>query len=325
MRHACLLLLCLVPALAHADRKKKPKEDPQPTASPAASPDAPPKLPQPDPGRCVYIQPGVKHCATLQGQGSFDVVTYPPAAVVIRLEEDIIKNTPPPPALFQFEVSKNTATISPVRTNLPIRTVVLLTTPSATITINLVPGSLANADTQVTITEPRKTLVEADLERRLASAVAARQAELDEREKTLETYAAKRAAEIIVDELAKDGADTLGSKTERNAELIVLHAKKVVRIGARRYVVLSVENLSSENFELKGIRVWAEGISEQARPLEDVYSSFGGVTTIAPNQEVQGAISVPIDPQLATKARLRIQVIERNPKRSVELRDLALR
>jgi hypothetical protein len=273
----------------------------------------------------VYIQPGVKHCATLQGQGSFEIITYPPAAVVIRLEEDIIKSTPPPPALFQFEVSKNTATISPVRTNLPTRTVVLLTTQSATITINLVPGSLANADTQVTITEPRKTLLEADLERRLADAVAARKAELDEREKSLETYAAKRAAEIIVDELAKDGADTLGSKTERNSELIVLRAKKVVRIGTRRYVVLGVENLSGEDFEIKGIRVSVEGISEHARLLEDVYSSFGGVTTIAPNQEVQGAISVPLDPQLATKARLRIQVIERNPKRSVEIRDLVLR
>ncbi len=324
MRHPHLfLLVCLVPALADADRKKKPKGAPQ--ESPAATANAVPKLPQPDAGKCVYIQPGVKHCATLQGQGSFEIITYPPAAVVIRLEEDIIRTTPPPPALFQFEVSKNTATISPVRLNLPTRTVVLLTTPSATITINLVPGSLANADTQVTITEPRKTLVEADLERRLAEAVAARQTELDEREKSLETYAAKRAAEIIVDELARDGADTLGSKTERNSELIVIRAKKVVRIGARRYVVLSVENLSGEVFEVKGIRVSAEGISEQPRLLDDVYSSFGGVTTIAPNQELQGAISVPLDPQLATKARLRIQVIERDPKRSVELRDLALR
>jgi len=325
VRHAyLLLLLCAVPSLAHADRRKKPKGGPQQPAAAAAA-DTPPKLPQPDPGKCIYIQPGVKHCATLQGQGSFDVVTYPPAAVVIRLEEDIIRTTPPPPALFQFETTKNTATISPVRTNLPSRTVVLLTTPSTTITINLIPGSLANADTQVSITEPRKTLVEADLERRLADAVAARQAELDEREKSLETYSAKRAAELIVDELAKDGADVVGSKTARNNELIVLHARKVLRIGARRYVVLSVENLSGEPFEIKGLRVFAEGISEQPRALEDVYSSFGGVTTIAPNQEVQGAISVPLDPQLATRARLRIQVIERNPKRNVELRELALR
>jgi hypothetical protein len=31
------------------------------------------------------------------------------------------------------------------------------------------------------------------------------------------------------------------------------------------------------------------------------------------------------DPKLATKARLAIQVVERNPNRSVELRDIALR
>jgi hypothetical protein len=305
LRHAPLVFalplvsLFLAPG-AHADRPKKPKVASPKPASPTESADQAPKLPQPDPGKCVTIQPGVKHCATLQGQGSFDVVTYPPAAVVIRLEEDIVKSTPPPPALFQFEVSKNTATISPVRINLPSRTVVLLTTPSATITINLVPGSLANADTQVTITEPRKTVLEADLERRLADAVAARKVELDEREKNLETYAGKRAAEIIVDELAKDGADVLPGKTGRNSELIVLRVKKIVRIGERRYVVLGVENLSSEDFEVKGVRVFAEGISAESRPLDDVYASFGGVSTIAPNQELQGAVSVPLDRKLST-------------------------
>ncbi len=312
----------LAPALAHAEPPRKPKPKPRPTAAPAA--EAPPQLPQPKPGGCVTIQPGVKHCATLQGQGSFDVVTYPPAAVVIRLEEDILKATPPPPALFQFETSRNTATISPVRTSLPLRTVVLLTTPTQTITINLIPGNLSSADTQVTITDPGKSILDADIDRRVADAVRAQKADLEEREKNLEMVARKRAAEVIVDELARDGADVFGGKTERNGELIILRAKKVVRIGARLYVVLGVENLSSEAFEVKGVRVWVEGASAEPRELPDLYASFP-VTSIAPNQEGPGALFVPLDPQASGKARLHIQVLERNPRRTVDLHDLSLR
>lgn len=274
------------------------------------------KIPEPEPGQCVNLQPGVKICATLEGTGNFEVKTYPPAIVSVQFEDPIDDWTPPPEALFQAKIAGDTVNISPLTERLPARTVVIITTKRVKVTLNLVPGSLKEADTQVAVKDPRRNSRAAEIEREVAAKMAPLLKELEERTRNLEQHAEERAGDILLGELAKGGADLSGAlgKPARNTENIVIRAQHLLRIGERRYLIVSVENLSGHDFEVRALRLW---IAQPGGPEKEVPVPWKfGAKAIAPASEVLGSLAVP---PLRGAARLRVQVVEANPSRSVEL------
>lgn len=273
------------------------------------------KSPEPEPGQCVTLQPGVKSCATLEGTGNFEVKTYPPAIVSVQFEDPIEVWTPPPERIFQGVRSGNTVTISPLTEKLPARTVVIITTRRVKVTLNLVPGSLKDADTQIAVKDPLRNSRDAALEREVAAKMAPLLKDLEEKTRNLEQHAEERASEMVLDDLAKGGVALSGplGKPARNAELIVIRAKHLLRVGERRYLLFSVENLSGHDYEVRAVRVWvAQGGPEKEVPVAWKF----GAKTVAPAAEVLGSIAVP---PMRGSARLRLQVVEADPARNVDL------
>src|SRR5437870_1221751 len=95
-------------------------EPPKPSRKQAPGEAAPPAV-QPAPGKCSSMQPGVKICSTLSGHGSFDVYTYPPASLYIKLPEEILHFVPADEVAFQQDWGGTIATIAPKIFELPQR------------------------------------------------------------------------------------------------------------------------------------------------------------------------------------------------------------
>jgi hypothetical protein len=311
LRILALGMVCLGSADAFA---QAPKPAHSPSSKVPAQGSGAAGVANPAPGTCSYIQPGVKVCTTIDGQGAFDVVTFPPAAAYIRFEEPILEATAPDERFFQHEISREAPqvmSIAPLRKDLPERMPIVVRTEHLTVTINLRPGSLAKADTQITIRDPKRS------EREVAVAKAVAEAQ-----KRLEPLANERARAVILEELALHGGDirkTTGTTRTRNGEgLVVLRVKDVVRIGRKRFVLVSVQNLSSENFEVRGLRLWLDGHQVPAAwKLARM--------TIAPNDEPSGAIELPEQQgPTSVPARARVLVEEADGRRNIDLTGLVV-
>jgi hypothetical protein len=278
-------------------RSKQPTEDLSSVHKPPAA------------GSCGYVQPGVKVCSTLpDGQGAFDVFSFMPAVLYVRTEEPIVRFVPPDPRYFQSDQRENTVVIIPTKDHLPERTPAILSTRSLTITLNVRRGSPRSADTQLTILDPSRSRRGADV----ALAVS-------ESEQKLGPRIIDRLRVADLASLAERGAEIRaahGKTIARNAELIVLRARDVVRLGNRRFLLCSVQNRSAEAFSVTAIHVWQ---GDQALPAPWQASK----TTIGTAEEVGAAIELP--PTLARVAKLRVRVDEADPKRSIELPSVEIR
>lgn len=301
MRTLTLALISIM-ALPHAAfaasrRGKQPPEDLSSVHKPPAA------------GACGYVQPGVKVCSTLpDGQGAFDVFSFMPAVLYVRTEEPIVRFVPPDPRYFQSDQRENTVVIIPIKDHLPERTPAILSTRSLTITLNVRRGSPRSADTQLTILDPSRSRRGADV----ALAVS-------ESEQKLGPRIIDRLRVTDLTALAERGAEiraARGKTIARNAELIVLRAKDVVRLGNRRFLLCSVQNRSSETFAVTAIHLW-----HGDQPLSAPWQA--SKTTIASAEEVGAAIELP--PTLPRVAKLRLRVDEADPKRSIELPSVEIR
>src|SRR4029077_13951183 len=115
-------------------------------------------------------QASVKICDSIEGKGAFDVYTFPPAFVFIQLEEDVIRIVPPDPSAYRAKAKEQGVTVLPLKESLPETTPLVIITAKQTITINLRRGSHVNADTQVTIKDPRWAARDLEFEKKLAEA-----------------------------------------------------------------------------------------------------------------------------------------------------------
>ena len=214
-------------------------------------------LTDPPPGSCSSIQPGVKICSTLAGQGAFDVLTFPPAVIYVTFEDNVKQMLPPDPGYYQTAYRDNVDTIVPLRPNLPERAPTVIETEGVKVTLNLRPGSLAKADTQITVKDPARGVRDAEVDRRVVEKLAPREKELADKERHLEERSAERMELILLDELAQglDVRGPVGKGIARNDAFIVIRAKEVVRVGSRRYLLMTVENRSAELFDVKGVKV----------------------------------------------------------------------
>lgn len=314
---ATLIVVAILFAALPADArkpKKQPAAPPPPSASEAgpvpAEPAAPPPPTEPAPGACSYLQPGVKICSTLQGQGSFDVITYPPAVVFVRLEEPVTSFVAPPDVYFQAAYQGNTVTIAPLRQDLPERIPTIISTASLNITLNLRPGSLAKADTQVTIRDPRRASRDAEIDRQVQERLAPLEKKLADERRTLEERARARAADIVLSELAREGLAVrqLEVGPARNSQLIVIRARQLVRVGGRRYVLFSVENLSRNPYQVRNVRL---RVGDQVTAAAWRFAT----ATIGVDEEVQAAVEIPA----RVRRPLSIEVEEADPRRNVTL------
>ena len=258
----------------------------------------------PDPGECVYSQPGVKLCtALLDGQGAFDVFTSTPAFLYVRTEEPVVNVIPPDPHYFQTDRRENTVVIVPTRDKLPERTPAVITTKSLTITLNVRPGSHEGADTQLTVLDPMRNRRNAQL----AEAVAA-----------LEPKLVEKIHAETVDELARGGAElrsVRGKTIGRNAELIVLRATQVLTAGAHRYLFFSLQNRSADPFQVKAVHLTTGSRGDHSlwRMTPD---------PVAPGSEARGVVELPST--VSRGARLELRVEEIDARRSVELPKLEM-
>jgi len=285
-------------AIAHAaSRRAKPPADLSAVHKPPAA------------GACGYVQPGVKVCSTLpDGQGAFDVFSFMPAVLYVRTEEPIVRFVPPDPRYFQSDQRENTVVIIPTKDHLPERTPAILSTRSLTITLNVRRGSPKSADTQLTILDPSRSRRSADV----ALAVS-------ESEQRLEPRITDRVRSVDLVGLADSGADVRaarGKTIARNAALIVLRAKDVVRIGSRRFLLFSVQNRSGDPFQLSAVQLWNGDaqVTGSWRASKDM---------VASSEEVGAALELPAS--LPRVAKLRLRVEEADPKRSIELSGVEIR
>ena len=274
----------------------------------------------PLPGACAELQPGVKVCATVARQGSFDVTTSPPAAVYVTFEDTIKTVLPPDPAFYRVAFRDNAVTIVPLKKDLPARATTVIETDGVKVTLHLRPGLLAKADTQVSITDPARGAREAEIERRVSARVAPKEKALADAERRLEDRAAVRADAILLEELLEEGEmhEPGGKSIARNDANIVLRALRVAHVGKRRVVVLSVENLSAEPFAPKGLRLWlkGEGFERELAPKFRFARN-----AISAGEEARFAIELP--PR--AKGRLRVLVEESDARRNVELAGMEIR
>ena len=263
----------------------------------------------PPAGACSYVQPGVKVCSTLpDGQGAFDVFSFMPAVLYVRTEEPIVRFVPPDPRYFQSDQRENTVVIIPIKDRIPERTPAIISTKSLTITLNVRRGSPKSADTQLTILDANRSRRSADV----ALAVSESEQQLEPR-----IVDRNRSADLMA--LADTGAEiraARGKIISRNAELIILRAKDVVRLGTRRFLLFSIQNRSADPFLLSAVRLW---VGDKA-----IFSPWKSAKTTVPVAEEVGA-AVELPGTLPKVAKLRLRVEEADPKRGIELAGVEIR
>ena len=258
-----------------------------------------PRNEAPEPGACTYVQPGVKTCSALpDGQGAFDVFTFTPAFLYVRTEDPIVNVVPPDPQFFQTDRRDNTVVIVPTRTHLPGRTTAVISTKNLTFTLNVRPGSRDRADTQLMVLDPERNH---------------RQAERAELSAELEPRLVEKLHSAELEDLAREGAELRamrGKTVARNAELIVLRAEDVLRVGAHRYLFFSIQNRSAEPFQPRSARLWL-GPREEHPAVRFARPSVG------PAAELRGVLELP--PSATRGVPLKLRVDDIDPRRSVEL------
>jgi hypothetical protein len=313
-----LVLLTALPALARPKRRARRK--PVATAVSVPAPTPAPPTDSPAPGECAEIQDGLKVCSTIDGRGSFDVVTIPPALVLVSFEDPVTWVNPPPKQYFRADLRENTVTIEPRQKSFPDPTPVVITAGGTVVTLKLHPATGASkVDTQVIVKDPGRRVRDSEIDQRVAERLAPKLKELAERERQLETRAKDRAEGILLEELARSGADAHDpgdSAAARNDAFIVLRVRGRVRVGDRRYLLVALDNRSNEPFELKRVKVW---LSEGEAQYEVAASSKFVSTVVRPAEEARGAVFVPLGRKRTAKTRIRIRVEEADPRRSVEL------
>lgn len=315
-----VLLLVPGPVLARAKRRTAPQATaPLPTQTPGPANDDPP------PGECAEIQDGLKVCATIDGRGSFDVVTIPPALVLVSFEDEVTWVNPPPTQYFRADIRNNTVTIEPRQSSFPDPTPVVITAGDTVVTLKLHPAAGAGkVDTQVIVKDPGRRMRDSEIDRRVAEKLAPMREQLAERERHLEMKAKERAEGILLEELAQSGVDARdagGQGAARSDAFVVLRVRARVRVGERRYLLVSLENRSNRPFDLRRARLW---ISEGGAEHETVAVSKFVSATIGPAEESRGAIFVPIPRKWSPRTRVRIRLEDADPRRSVELGDIAM-
>ncbi len=277
--------------------------------------------PAPTDSACSYAQPSVKICSTKDGKGAFEAFTTPPAVVYIVLDEPITHVIQPPSKYFKTASKDNSVTIAPLQKDFPDRTPVVITAGPLTVTVVLRQGTAEKSDVQLIIKDPDRGSRDVEIDRRVDEKIGPREKALDEREKALEKRAEARANEILLEDLAHGGIDVRSpAETDiaRNAAAIIIHGHYVVRIGGKRFLVLSVENRGPEDFQVRSVRVWMN-----ERELKGDWKF--DKTTIAPGQDVRGAVLLPLSGAHSSKARFRVVVEEADKDRNVELGDIEVR
>lgn len=315
-----MVLLAATPALAHSKRRKPVPAAPSlESTTPASATDDPPA------GQCAEIQDGLKVCSTMDGRGSFDVVTIPPALVLVSFEDAVTWVNPPPTQYFRADIRNNTVTIEPRQRSFPDPTPIVITAGGTVVTLKLRPATGAGkVDTQVIIKDPGRRVRDSEIDQRVSEKLAPKLKALAERERQLEARAKERAESILLEELARSGADARDSGdpgAARNDAFIVLRVRGRVRVGDRRYVLVALENRSTQPFDLKRVRLW---LSEGGAQHETAASSTFVSTLVRPAEETRGAVLVPLARKWTAKTRIRLRVEEADPRRSIELGGIAM-
>jgi hypothetical protein len=197
---------------------------------------------------------------------------------------------------------------------------IVVRSQTMTVTLNLRPGSAEKADTQVTIRDPERAVYQQEIHRAVT-----------ECEKRLEPRAQERAQAFLLTQVAQGGAEVKrarGSTNARNAYpdgLVVLHVHDLVRVGQVRFLLFSIQNTNSDNFDVRGIRFYVDGrevpITFALAPPGDPSRVESGPSMIFPKEERQGALALPANMR-GGAVRTRVVVEEANPKRNIELNDL---
>jgi hypothetical protein len=310
----------------------KPKKTPVAADPPAAAETAPKPTaatPTPEPGGCAYALPGVKFCSTVNGVGSFDVYTVAPAAVRIVVDDPITSITPPDPRFYEteeFDEARQSKgpifsfSVIPVAgVSLPQRAPLVVGTATSTITISLRPGSIEKVDTQITIKNPNRDRRKSEIDAKVKERTDELEADYQKRLETLNAQAQRRAEELLLDDLAGGRYETraLGKRND-NADQVVLIGERVVRVGDRRYLIVTLDNTQTDKtFTVANVTVTVSEGGAKGRPLA-VQWRFTR-TTIEDGQAAQGAILLPFRKPPSAKARFTVRIEEADPEHSVEL------
>jgi hypothetical protein len=273
------------------------------TAAPPAKAPALAAAPLPP---CQYIQPQVKQCAVSEigGLGTFDVTVAPPASLVVTFDEPVVGMQPPPPSSFRASISGSTATVLPIRRDPMPGATVHFDTATVHVTLNLKPG--ATADTQLLIVDPRKAARDDEVERRVKEAA-----------EGLEEKAEERAVTLLLGELAAGQVELVDPDTAPTRhDQVVLRAKKVLRLGARRLLLCTIDNRTGEDLEIRTLRLFVgpDGAAREIpHPAVHVASPI-----LHADEEVAAAIALP--PRGARDGeRVRVRVEFTDEKRNLEL------
>lgn len=257
----------------------------------------------PVPG-CRSLQTQVLECSVsaIGGVGTFDVHVRAPAGLVVSFAEPVIGMQPPPSSSYRASFQGKTATVIPIRRDPVPGATVHFDTETVHVTLNLKPGPVA--DTQVLVVDPGRAGREEEVERRIREAVGG-----------FEERASARAEEVLLEEIAARGVEIVElDATPTRHDQVVLRARRTVRVGARRVLLVGIENRSGDELELKRVRVWVGGGAE--RELAGVRSRVGE-ERIAPNQE--GMVAIGLPEAVVRGQRLRVRVEFTDSERDVEI------
>ena len=282
------------------------------TATPPGSTPVPVELQPVRPPACSYLQPQVKQCevSSVGGVGTFTVLVQPPAGLVVTFDEPLTGMQPPPSSSYKATISGNTATVLPTRRDPVSGATVHFDTASVHVTLNLKVGG--PPDTQLLITDPRKTAQDDEADRRVKDALAG-----------LEERASQRAEEILLTEIGARGFDTaeLEAPPARHGQVVV-RATRLLRVGNRRFLLLSISNRAGDDIELKTIRAWSGARNADHEVPRLPFRAASPVAS--PGEDLQAVIAIPAK-ALPAGGSLRLKVEFTDPDRNVDLDGIRLR
>ena len=183
-------------------------------------------------------------------------------------------------------------------------------TASLHVTLNLVLGP--TPDTQLLVADPRRPTRDHEVERRLK-----------EETDGLDDRVAHLADESLLREIAAGGVEVLelGAAPTRHNQ-VVLRAQRLVRIGGRRVVLLSLENRSGDALELGAVRAWKGPEGSDRELPRPVFRT--GAADFKPDSQISVAVRLP--PFTVTPTdRLRVRIEFSDSEHNLELAGVRLR
>lgn len=230
--------------------------------------------------------------------GSYDVAVHPDFVTVLYLPDKITKALASDPKSYEVKpIGTTSLAIRPlVATAKPASLAIATDTIKVSVVLTIAPRREA-AFTQVTF---KRADVEAELQRRIDEAVAARTVELEakvaELKRTMDAELPKVAERLIAERVLQRRALRALDAVERNDDNVIVRVTQSLLLGDDAYVVFEVQNRDGAPYRLASVKV-LDGTIDRASTVAFTSTAAeapgkGTIGVVAPDSRGTGVVVV---------------------------------